>query len=160
MPNRLKPYLIIIFIIWPLTTVGMKYINEDQSQRAQVEIGDSVRVSGLIEKATETKTKRSNTYWIYTSIPPTMGLTKCDGPISEYTYKSISEGKLTAVDVYVGEFGCWTAEDKDRRASHTTLDHWFMGAVLSLVPSLVIYLLIAIIPFGNTRQSLNTRWRS
>lgn len=159
MPNRLKPYLVIIFIIWPLTTIGMKFANEDQTEIAQFEIGSSVRVLGQIEKATENRTKRSRTFWVYASIPLTMGYSKCGGPISESTYKAISEGNLKAVDFYVGKFGCWTAEDKDRRASQTALDHWFMGAMLSLIPSFLIYMLIAIIPFGKTRQSLNKRWR-
>jgi hypothetical protein len=138
----------------------MKFVNVDQTERAQVEIGNSVRVSGQVEKVTENRTKRSHTFWVYTSIPLTMGYTKCDGPISEYTYMAISEGKLKTVDIYVGKFGCWTAEDKDRRASQTTLDHWFMGAMLSLIPAFLIYMLIAIIPFGKTGQSLNKRWRS
>ena len=159
MPNRLKPYLVIIFIIWPLTTLGMKFANEDQTEIAQFEIGSSVRVLGQIEKATENITKRSHTFWVYASIPPTMGYLKCDGPISEATYRAISEGNLKAVEFYVGKFGCWTAEDKDRRASQTPMDHWFMGAMLSLIPAFLIYMLIAIIPFGKSRQSLNKRWR-
>lgn len=138
----------------------MKYVNEDQTEIAQAEIGNSILVLGQVEKVTENKTKRSHTFWVYASIPHTMGYTKCDGPISESTYQAIFEGKLKTIDFYVGKFGCWTAEDKDRRASQTALDHWFMGAMLSLIPAFLIYMLIAIIPFGKTRQSLNKRWRS
>jgi hypothetical protein len=160
MPNRLKPYLVIIFIIWPLATIGMKLANEDQTEISRAEIVNSIRVSGQVEKVEENITKRSHTFWAYASIPPTMGYTKCDGPISESTYQAIFEEKLKAIDFYVGKFGCWTAEDKDRRASQTEFDHWFMGAMLSLIPAFLIYMLIAIIPFGKTHKSLNKRWRS
>lgn len=159
MLNRLKPYLVIIFIIWPLLTIGVRLIFEEQTEMAQFEARSSIRVTGSVEKATETKTKRSHTFWVYTSIPMTMGLTKCSGPISEITYKAIDKGQLTSVDMYVGKHGCWTVEDKDISASKTPLDHWFIGVILSLIPSFVIYIIIAMIPFGKSRQSLNKRWK-
>lgn len=160
MRNRLKPYFVILFVIWPLFTIAFKFINEDETQTNQLQIGSSVRVVGQIDRATENKTKRSHTFWVYASIPVTMGRSKCDGPISQSVHKAISEGNLKAVDFYVGDYGCWTAEDKDRRASELPMDHWFMGAVLSLIPSFLLYILIAIIPYGKERQSLNQRWKN
>lgn len=157
--NRIKPYLIIIFIIWPIATIAMRYAEEGQAEESRQYASSSVRVAGKITKAAEHRSKRSRSYWVYGAIPPTMGITECDGPISEPTYRAISEGRQDSIDFYVGGGRCWTAEDTDQRASKGDLDYWFMGAMLSLVPSVLIYLVIAMIPFGKPRMSLNERWR-
>ena len=158
MLNRLKPYLVILFALWPLVTIGMKYALNDGIERAQFEIAESARITGSVIKATESMSKRSHIFWVYAEVPPTMGKMYCDGPISESTYRNISEHGTKTVDFYVWKTGCWTVEDKDRRANLTDQDSWFFASIISLIPSFLFYLVFAIIPFGKSRLSLNRRW--
>lgn len=160
MPNRLKPYLLILFVIWPLFTILFSFAGFEQALDAQKRIGDSIHVTGNVERATHLKNRKgSSSYWVYVSIPQTKGRTQCDGPISSQTYSAIESRTINQIAVYVGNDGsCWTVEDRDRRASKISIDHWFMGAVFALGPAFFAYFLIAMIPFGKTRQSLNRRW--
>jgi len=163
--NRVKPYLIIIFVLWPITTFLGAYLMHAQTSETILKINASERLVANVYdiKSWESGPRRgsqSEFYWAYYRIPTSQGLIEADGPISKETYSLLKKGSKKTLDVYVGNQGSWPAESWDDKAMRVSWENWFIGAVLGLVPAPFLYYVISLIPFGSSAQSLRKRWKS
>ncbi len=163
--NRIKPYLVIIFIVWPIMTTLGAYSMHNQTSETISKINKSKR---LIANVYDIKTWKSgprrgtktNNYWAYYKVSTTNGIIAADGPISKHTYNLLKSGKTKTIDVYVGNDGSWPAEAWDDKANRVSWENWFIGSILGLCAAPFVYFVIALVPFGASRQSLNKRWKS
>ena len=163
MTNRLKPYGVMIFFLWPLLTVLFTHLSSEKSLKAQEKIRVDTKIAAPVWKVTESRTKRSGTtYWAYYKTPSGAGQMDGGGPISQETYAAITNGSLSTIDVYVAADGTsWTAYGRDIHADDSYGKNWVMGAVIGLcLAPLLYFFVVAPIPFGKTRRSLNQRWAS
>jgi hypothetical protein len=163
MINRLKPYGVMIFVLWPLLTVLFAHSFSEQSLNAQEKIRVEAKISAPVWKVTESRTKRGGTsYWAYYKIPSGNGQIEGGGPISQDTYEAVTRGTLAAIDVYVAQDGTsWTAYGREIHADDSYGKSWFIGAIVGFCCAPLLYFfVVAPIPFGKTRRSLNQRWAS
>jgi hypothetical protein len=159
--NRLKPYGVMVIVIWPCLTVLLAYLFAMQSTEAQGKILADKKISAVVTKVTESHSKRKGpSYWVNYKIPTSSGDRVGGGPISQSTYQAVMNGSTNNVDVYVASDGTsWTAYGRDIHADDSYGKNWFIGAMVGFCCAPLLYFfLVAIIPFGRTWRSLNQRW--
>lgn len=163
MIKRLKPYGVMIFVLWPLLTLLLAYSFSEQSLEAQEKIRADTKISAPVLRVTESRSKRGGTaYWAYYKIPSGNKQLDGGGPISQSTYEEVSSGTLAVIDVYVAQDGTsWTAYGRDIHADDSYGKNWFIGALTGFCCAPLLYFfVVAPIPFGKSRRSLNQRWGS
>lgn len=164
MINRVKPYLLIVFVFCPIVFAAMYYNLSSETLLAKYQVKYSVKKTVPVLTVSKYKMSRRDShynYWVKYIVESTSGRINGGGSITQSMYEDINSGKMKNIEVYVHKSlldGSWPAHDVQRTANRETIDNVFFSIVLSPMLAIVIYLSIAFIPFGKDRKSLSKRW--